>query len=114
MKTMEQLNMFAEMGLSEDNPLEVVCDLIRSNYADYIEERNEWLRDRDKDYAGEKVPRLLTIEEYAVDMMKRWHGWGGVHNVFWSIQLSPRGARILQRFKSGEILLSKYEILRQL
>ena len=109
----QQLNMFAEMGLSADNPLEVVCDLIRDSYSDYIEERNEWLRDRDEDYAGEKVPRLLTIEEYAVDMMKRWCGWGGVHNVFWSIQLSPRGARLLPRYRPEEIRLSKFEILRE-
>lgn len=110
----QQINMFAEMGLSADDPLEVVCDLIRESYADYIDTRNEWLRDDDEDYAGEPVGPMLTIEEYAEDLMKRHHGWGGVHNVFWSIQLSPRGARLLQRYKPGEILLSKFEILRQL
>ena len=114
MSNMEQLNMFAEMGLSADDPLEVVCDLIREDYAYYIETRNEWLRDEDEDYAGESVGQLLTIEEYAEDLMKRHHGWGGVHNVFWSIQLSPRGARLLPRYRPEEILLSKFEILRQL
>ena len=108
MKTMEQLNMFAEMGLTADDPLEVVCDLIRRDYAHYIEYR----REEDEEWEEDTRP-YMTIEEYAEDLMRRHAGWGGVHNVFWSIQLSPRGARLLQRYKPGEILLSKFEILRE-
>ena len=109
----QQLNMFAEMGLTADSPLEVVCDLIRGEYDSYIEARTKRLRDEDEDYAGEGVGPYLTIEEFAEDLMRRHAGWGGVHNVFWSIQLSPRGARLLPRYRPEEIRLSKFEILRE-
>lgn len=104
---MEQLNMFAAMGIGP-SPLEYLCQNIREDYFDYVEERKEWLKD------GGNVPRLLTMEEYAEGLFASHYGYFGFGVPYDSFQFYPGRVEIHEQGNDKTWTFTKAQVIREI
>ena len=105
----EQLNMFSAMeAQGQEAAFQFILDRIRKHYWQYTEDRTKALKD------GEQVAKYMTIEEFAEDLCKRWHGESGFDGPYWGLQLSPNGAEIHERHRTEPYKFTKYRLLREM